>query len=144
MNQADIYTSEYIVEFIVPWMQADSMFTEYANLIQPFIQIPKDQAESILVIHNGFTESDPFGKTQIDFMVIAKTLPRSKKIALDIFRKLRGRVNLSLPIPTELPEGKTAADFNPITIRKIFGNNVRMIGNVLNGEYRYNASFFIQ
>ncbi|TGK12795.1 hypothetical protein [Leptospira stimsonii] len=144
MKQIDVEKNQYLVEFFAGWLKATPDFASYANLIQPFNEAPSGGNESILVIHNNFAEAEPFGKSQIDIMVIAKTLPRSKNIAFDLFKKLRGRFNFNLPIPTQLPEGKTAADFEEIHIRKIEGNNIRLIGQVLNGEYRYNASFFIQ
>ncbi|WP_078124009.1 hypothetical protein [Leptospira alexanderi] len=144
MKQIDVEKNQYLVEFFAAWLKTTSEFSAYANLIQPFIDAPSGNAETILVIHNNFAEAEPFGKSQIDLMVIAKTLPRSKNMAFDLFKKLRGRFNFDLPIPTVLPEGKTVADFEPIHIRKIEGNNIRLIGQVLNGEYRYNASFFIQ
>ncbi|EMN38360.1 hypothetical protein [Leptospira interrogans] len=144
MKQSDVEKNQYLVEFFVAWLKTTPAFSAYTGIIQPFVDVPTGNNESILVIHNNFAESEPFGKSQLDLMVIAKTLSRSKNIAFDLFKKLRGRFNFELPIPTSLPEGKTATDFEPIHIRKIEGNNIRLIGQVLNGEYRYNASFFIQ
>ncbi|PJZ28788.1 hypothetical protein [Leptospira kmetyi] len=124
-------------------MKLQSDFSSYTNIIQPFVDTPKEGVEKILVIHNIFTNPDPFGRTQIDFLCIAKSLPRSKEIAFDLYQKLNETYNLVLPTPQILPQGKTPADLPPITLRVIQGKEIRLIGQVLNGEYRYNASFVI-
>ncbi|XDD52565.1 hypothetical protein AB3N59_20345 (plasmid) [Leptospira sp. WS92.C1] len=124
-------------------MKLQPEFASYTNLLQPFVETPKDQVEKILVIHNTFTNPDPFGKTQIDILTIGKTLPRSKDMAFDLYEKLNERYNVDLPTPQNLPQGKTSADLPPITLRAIQGREVRLLGQILNGEYRYNASFII-
>ncbi|MDV6237524.1 hypothetical protein CH379_017975 [Leptospira ellisii] len=124
-------------------MRHEPDFLTYTNILQPFIETPKETVEKILVIHNIFTNPDPFGRTQIDFLCIAKSLPRSKEIAFDLYEKLNERYNVILPTPQNLPQGKSLADLPPVALRVIQGKEIRLIGQVLNGEYRYNASFII-
>lgn len=140
---SDVTTHRYLIEYLVDWMKLESSFSSYSNILQPFVETPKEAVEKILVIHNITTNPDPFSKTQIDFLCIAKTLPRSKDIAFDLYEKLNERYNLSLPTPQNLPQGKTTVDLPGITLRVLQGKEIRLIGQVLNGEYRYNASFFI-
>lgn len=140
---SEFFTHKYLIEYLVDWIKHSPEFSSYTNLIQPFVEAPKEAVEKILVIHNIFTNPDPFGKTQIDFLCIAKSLPRSKEIAFDLYEKLNERYNVILPTPQNFPQGKTAADLPPITLRVIQGKEIRLIGQVLNGEYRYNASFII-
>ncbi|MDV6237628.1 hypothetical protein CH379_018500 [Leptospira ellisii] len=124
-------------------MKQNPEFSFYTNILQPFVDVPKEGVEKILVIQNIFTNPDPFGRTQIDFLCIGKTLPKSKDIAFDIYQKLNERYNVTLPTPLNLPQGKTPADLPPVTLRVIQGKEIRLVGQVLNGEYRYNASFII-
>lgn len=140
---SDVTTHRYLVEYLVDWMKLQPEFSSYTNILQTFVETPKEQVEKILVIHNIFSNPDPFGRTQIDFLCIAKTLPRSKDIAFDLYEKLNEKYNVTLPTPQNLPQGKTPPDLPPIVLRVIQGREIRLIGQVLNGEYRYNASFVI-